>query len=671
MNHLKLIIFLLFLNISQKVCAELPLTFVSAPDIGCTDQFLLNSVPNETLAALDFFLAGVASVNPKFIVIPGDLGELHWWEAKYQNCAPGGTLHDVILGCASKTYPNLLKRINAHGIKQIYVTVGDHEIGDNDWPLGSRSNAVPYFKEAFAKYFTKNSNGAFKFISDLGGVPMRPVGTPYEGTSYAFRAGNMLLVAVDNFRQDNPTTIISRHGTVKPSVDSDGQLQWLDRLLNAARQKPEIKHIIVFGHTPVLSPVRGKSTSNIFIEGQELSPFWKTLRKYKVDAYLAGEVHQTTVIKDPGSNIFQIIHGGGCNIEKNFLIVHAYSDHIEFVNQKDVVGLNGKRTFKANSTLVIDKSNNQFNFRSTGIPLKPINPSGLVLHYSFDNDSSWNVTNFGSFGSPYSGTKYNVKLLSSGVMGERAYFSHTNNSLIATVTTNPIAGNQPRTISTWIRTLQKSPGAYLYSPGYLWPPNAGGSLWPAGSSFRLFVANGVLGLQVGAKANLFANQGSIKLYDGFWHHVAVKFPKNSELANTIRFYIDGKELLPSNAVNVKIFTNTSVNKVNIGGKTHDSAMEGWTGDMDDFAIWASALSYPMITAISSCASILKYNASHMELLFNLYRKKTAANILVNGLNWRYASGLRSPLGRCERSPVDNSFSITLDDKGNGLKSSPP
>ncbi len=662
MNQLKLILIFLILSITQKVSAEVPLTFVSAPDVGCLDELMLNPVPAQFLADLDLFLDGIADAKPKFIVIAGDLGKQHWWEPEFQSCAPGGTLHDVILGCAAKSYPALLKRMNDHGIGSVYVGVGDHEIGDNDWPLGSRSKAVPFFKEAFAKYFTKKNDGTNRFIGKIGDVPVRPVGTPYEGTSYAFRSGNILLVVVDEFRQDNPSTTISRRGTVKASVDSDGQLQWLDSLLKTARQMPEIKHIIVFGHMPVLSPVRGKRSSNMFIEYQQLSPFWKTLRKYNIDAYLAGEVHQTTVIKDPGSNIFQITHGGGCNIEKNFLIVHVYSDHLEFVNQSLKTDINGKKVFAPDGTLVIDKSKNLFKYNSTGLPLKPINPAGLVLHYSFDNSSSWTIKNFGSFNAPYDGIKYGVKLLPSGVLGERAYFNNANNSIITTAsTTNPIAGNQPRTISTWIRTWQKSTGAYLYSSGYL---------WPAGSGFRLFVANGTLGLQIGAKASLLANQGSIKLYDGLWHHIAVTFPKDSELASAVRFYIDGKQFLPSNAVDVKLFTNTIVDKVNVSGKANDSKMEGWTGDMDDFAIWASALTNPMITAISNCASILKYNASNMELLFNLYRKTAYYTTLVDKVTWGYASGLKGTLGKCMRSSVEDSYYIVLDNNGNGVKSIP-
>lgn len=312
------------------------------------------------------------------------------------------------MGCAAKSYPRLLNYMAVHGVSSVYVAVGDHEIGDNNWALGTRSNAVPYFKQAFAKYFTKNSDGYSRFNGTLGGVPLRPIGTPYQDTSYAFQIANVLFVVVDEFRQDTPTLLLGRLGTVKTTIGNDGHIQWLGKLLAAAKQQPDIRHIIVSGHLPVLSPVRGRLSSMLYLDWQQNSVFWKLLQKYQVDIYLAGEVHQTTVIKDPDFHIIQIIHKGGCCKKDNlsgFLVGRVYVDRIEFEQQSLQVNSLGNKSFFKEGTLVIDKTAGNFNYWATGSLLKPIDPNGLVVHYSFDGDISSVVKNYGSFGASYDATQ--------------------------------------------------------------------------------------------------------------------------------------------------------------------------------------------------------------------------------------------------------------------------
>ena len=41
------------------------------------------------------------------------------------------------------------------------------------------------------------------FTDDIDGVPSRPVGTPFEGTSFAYRHRNALFISVDAFRTVN------------------------------------------------------------------------------------------------------------------------------------------------------------------------------------------------------------------------------------------------------------------------------------------------------------------------------------------------------------------------------------------------------------------------------------------------------------------------------------
>jgi uncharacterized repeat protein (TIGR01451 family) len=657
-----LLLLTLFFNIDAGHC-EQPLVFISAPDIHNIEAFMREGHSTK-LSQFDVMLAGMASFNPSFVLLPGDLGSQHWWENKYKSiCAQDGTVRDTIMGCASKTYPKLLSYMDNYGLPLVYVVVGDHEIGDNNWGLGIRSDSVPYFKEAFAKYFTKNADGSSRFNGSLGGVPLRPIGTPYEHTSYAFQIANVLFVVVDEFRQDSPKLVLSRLSTVKATVDYDGQMQWLDRLLSAAKQQAGIQHIIVSGHLPVLSPVRGQKSSMLYFDSQRNSDFWKLLQKYKVDVYLAGEVHKTTVIKDPDSNVMQIAHKSGCNGDDGgFLVGRVYADRIELDQQSLRVDIDGTISLAKEGTLFIDKAAGQFRYWASESLLKPIDPSGLVVHYSFDEDISHTVKNHGSFGACYDAAQHNVWPLTSGSLtklGNAAWFSNTQQSIVSTSGITPIAGQQPRTISVWIRTDYEGPGAYIHASGQLWDTSSH-------NAFRLLVENGILKLQINSKIYLQANQGMVKLNDNAWHHVAATFNRNwSAKADEVLFYIDGQEYESIYSEITAIFTETNSDKVNVGGRREDHPLEGWTGSLDDFAIWASALTPPMIKAINTCAQALAYNASDMESLFALYRKRTGT-IEVNGLTWKYGIQLSGAPGACELDTTSNTYSITMDAEGQGV-----
>lgn len=77
----------------------------------------------------------------------------------------------------------------------VYPAVGDHEMGDNDWLVGrKKAHLVPEYRRLFAKYFTTNEDGRYRFQS-------RPKGTPHQATAYAFQHENVLVVTVDPHHQ--------------------------------------------------------------------------------------------------------------------------------------------------------------------------------------------------------------------------------------------------------------------------------------------------------------------------------------------------------------------------------------------------------------------------------------------------------------------------------------
>ena len=103
-----------------------------------------------------------------------------------------------------------------------------------------------------------------------------------------------------------------------------GQLKWLRQVLSAA---PPDATIIVQGHTPVLLPVRTRGSSGLSIQGGANSSLWQTLRRYDVDFYFNGEVHDYTLTQRGRGEPIQFSHGGllawGAT---NYIVGNVYAD---------------------------------------------------------------------------------------------------------------------------------------------------------------------------------------------------------------------------------------------------------------------------------------------------------------------------------------------------------
>ncbi len=136
--------------------------------------------------------------------------------------------------------------------------------------------------------FNNDYDGKPRYNGTIGHAPARPVGV-FSDTVYAYVHKNILVVTVDPFYQKSPKEEISEAGTVTMRIVGD-QLAWLDDVLSEARALPEIKHIFVQAHAPVLHPVRKSRSSGQMMEMEENSDFWKVLRNHTVDIYFTGEV---------------------------------------------------------------------------------------------------------------------------------------------------------------------------------------------------------------------------------------------------------------------------------------------------------------------------------------------------------------------------------------------
>lgn len=284
--------------------------FVAAPDFLNQDVAdartlptwrpgLPNSWTPELEGAIDTFLDEVASHDPRAVLVAGDLVGGRWGRDDLDTGLFGPTdtprQRSAALERAADFYFGAYReRFTERGLR-LFAGLGDHDVGDNPWsgsPLAAfKRRHVDEYKAAFAEHFTLRQ-GKARYRD-------RPVGSAAEDTAYAVRlAPELLLVTVDQFHR-------TRHDVRFEVVGK--QLRWLRDTLREAR-RDGVRWIVVQGHNPVLWPVRSRSSSDGHLRGGARSPFWRTLARFDVDLYLAGEVHDTSRRRARG--VTQVSTGG-------------------------------------------------------------------------------------------------------------------------------------------------------------------------------------------------------------------------------------------------------------------------------------------------------------------------------------------------------------------------
>ncbi|QCW51148.2 hypothetical protein FE634_13375 [Nocardioides dongxiaopingii] len=311
-------------------------TFVSSPDMFNADIGDLrtagirvrdgrNSWNPSYARAVDRVFGTLASYDADAYLVAGDLVEGHWGQDADRTGYFGPTRTEsqklrAVTRAGDFYYGRYRQYFRDVGIapSSLYAAVGDHEIGDNPWRRGGfKARAVDTYKDVWARNFTTTASGGHRF-------PDRPVGTPYEDTSYATwltppGPDGVLLVTVDVFR----------HGSDDNGVSArvDGRhLAWFRGVLDAA---PAEATVIVQGHTPALGPVRFSGSSRLMVEDGARSPFWRAMDgSGKVDLYLAGEVHAQTARQVRGT--VQVSHGGLFAFRGTAYVVgRVYPDRVE------------------------------------------------------------------------------------------------------------------------------------------------------------------------------------------------------------------------------------------------------------------------------------------------------------------------------------------------------
>jgi hypothetical protein len=267
------------------------------------------------------FLDEIAATDPGSVLVPGDLVEGRWGRDDEGTGLFGPVRTDAqraaaVRRAANFYYATYVKRFAERGLT-LHAAVGDHDIGDNDWNDDNhwttfKRRHLALFKQLFAKYLTRTPDGEPRYAD-------RPVRTSFADTSYAVRLSpDVLLVSLDEFHR--------RDGDVHLEV-TGGQLAWLRNTLARARAE-HVPWVVVQGHNPVLYPVREVSSSGGHVEGGEQSPLWRTMAKYGVDLYLAGEVHATTMRQADG--VTQVSTGGLLyRGEATYLAASVYDDRID------------------------------------------------------------------------------------------------------------------------------------------------------------------------------------------------------------------------------------------------------------------------------------------------------------------------------------------------------
>lgn len=307
-------------------------TFIAAPDFLNQDVGDVSRLPTwrrgdpnswtpQLQTSIDVFLDEVQGQHPGSVLVAGDLVEGHWLQdiehtGIFGRMRTSGQKVATIRRAGNFYHSRFLERFTDRGLT-LHAAVGDHDIGDNPWngpgaQQRFKRRHVGVYKDVFAKYYTRTRGGAHRYGS-------RPTGTPWADTAYAVQlSADLLLVSLDVFH-------VTRNNVVPEVVG--GQLAWLRHVLKKARAR-RTKWIVVQGHTPVAMPVRKRASSGLSLRRGTRSPLWRTMARYGVDLYLAGEVHNTTMRRAAG--VTQITTGGLVyRGEGTYLAAKVHDDRID------------------------------------------------------------------------------------------------------------------------------------------------------------------------------------------------------------------------------------------------------------------------------------------------------------------------------------------------------
>lgn len=468
------------------------------------------------------------------VVVPGDVANGEWHDDVF------AAVFRPDLGRAARVeaagdlvYGAMREAMRRGGLGPVLAVPGDHEYGDNPWRRFSPKDlALPAFRAVFARHFhapLRNAEASgIRFVS-------APEGTPFAETSFAVRHRDALFVGIDQFLP--ATGAIGRDLVdLLPSIGeravakaatwvAEGEaitgdvagahLDWLENVLRGARDDPAIEHVFVFGHLPVLHPVRTFRSSGMLLDGDADSAFWRLLRRYEVDAYFAGEVHADTLIEDDAGTPLQVTTKAG-SARAMALGVEVSAERLVLTQ---FARPNGGALVET-GRYVLDRRTG----RGTGSGhLAPVDRDRPFLHYRFDTLEAGTLINDGTFGRDYD-LGCETCTLTQGV--EDSALALADGSTGAT-----IGGRRPS--SLFQRGRQTTIALQLRAEA-----QAGGTILSiAGTTFAVLLEDG--GIDVVYDGGRIAARPAERLDDGRWHEIVLTHERDGRLSG-IRLAVDGE-----------------------------------------------------------------------------------------------------------------------------------
>ena len=573
-------------------------------------------------------IKGTLFCDPDVVLIAGDVGSGHWTTGALKKAGalkPGETIEEAIHRLGTKTYRSMKRNFTEAGVDRLFLCVGDHGIGDNDWPSGSeRAWSVPYHREIFGRSFNTDKDANWLWPATVCGVPSRPLGTQYENTSFAVQHKNVLFVMVDVFHQEGPEdSLHPRHGSVNPDLVGP-HLAWFEEVLASAQEDETVRYVFVQGHTPALPPVRAQSSSMMMVDKFDHSNLWQAMREHKVDLYLAGEVHATTVSKDPQSDLVQIV------TDRNLpTMITVHSDKLEFQCFDRRLAPDGSlktHPLCEEHVLTIDKSGPEMVLRGGRGYLKPLDCRALFIHLPFKDEElaalDWDrpgratIQNHGELDGTYDAKVEN------GAPGH-GWFGHgvrlQEGGAVDVRGTGPFGlfDRSERTFAIWLKT--KSAGKHNII--------CGGS----GLRAKHHERTGLMDLAID-RGRLFVRTSAGELpvahepiNDNKWHHIALVVMPDARTVGDIRVYKDGRSLPWDDSVDTSqnVTTMMGIYGISLGGShrpvwsksKRKPGTVSLPGVLDDFAAWYRALPDEELRQLYELGTSMGMNASEVDKRF--------------------------------------------------------
>lgn len=564
-----------------------------------------------------------ADYGGEVLLIPGDTNGGHWHSPAYRSgmrsVYPGLDDAEVVRRAAYMCYGGFRYAVERAGYDRILVAVGDHEIGDNPWPAGSAvARLVGTYKAGFADVFNRVGlgdrwapggervwgpaegceEGPFRYDEPIGAAPARPVGTPYAGTSYAWRYRDTLFVTVDIFLQESAEEGHGEQGTVVGEMTGE-HLEWFREVLSEASRIPDIRHVVVQSHLPVLYPVRKYASSGMLVEGNAGSRFMEAMREGGVDLYLSGEVHANTVTVDAASGLVQWVSRG--NGASNFSTVDTGEDWMTIETWKNGGERGADRLL--GRLEIRREADGKRTVQGSG-QLRPIDPDAAILRYAFDLCLSADqiltavaegvvsghacgeaFENSGEFGDEYTAWADGVTV-EPGIIGS-AVRLEAGKSVLGLSAMGPMEGGRPRSVGMWIRTTASGRRILFNTASYWGKAAQFFNLSLNDGRFEVAIAPDVVKRVLGEGIN-----------DGAWHHVAAVVPHDGATLSEVSLYVDGvlQEAVQETGGSTRIDTSQA-NWIGLGVLLSRSSlnlsvqmgMEPFEGWLDDFGLWTRAM----------------------------------------------------------------------------------